>query len=133
MLLQQARIPGAENDLQQRRGGVDAAGVIEGSAGLLQGMHDHRRRAGEIIRQFSRTQERHLRAVCPRQLGDFVVVGTDHHLVEQAGLPSAVRIERAIIGTPSNGLRFLRGMRLLPPRAGMIATLLKGVFPAETR
>ena len=44
-----------------------------------------------------------------------------------------VRIERTIIGTPSNGKRFLRGMRLLPPRAGMIATLLKDVFPTGTK
>jgi hypothetical protein len=37
-----------------------------------------------------------------------------------------------MIGLPQNGLIFFRGMRLLPPRAGIIASLMSAVPFAET-
>src|SRR6266702_8037532 len=37
----------------------------------------------------------------------------------------AASIDQAIFGFPQNSLMFFRGIRLLPPRAGMIATLMK--------
>ena len=37
---------------------------------------------------------------------------------------SAARIGQAIIGRPQKSAAFLRGMRLLPPRAGMTANAM---------
>ncbi|MNN20962.1 hypothetical protein D3C81_1342680 [compost metagenome] len=47
-------------------------------------MHDHCRRAGEIIGQVYRAQKWHLRAMGSRHIGNFGIVGADHDLIEQA-------------------------------------------------
>jgi hypothetical protein len=36
-------------------------------------------------------------------------------------------MDQAIIGLPQNGLTFFRGIRLLPPRAGMMQTTPEAV------
>ena len=93
MLLQQVQPLTEKSRLQQRRGGVNATGVIKRlarSRGLAAHGH-HRGGAGEIVGQRRRAHERHLSAVRARQLGDFFIVGADHHLSEQA--PSRWRFE----------------------------------------
>ena len=43
---------------------------------------------------------------------------------------SAAEIDRAIMGTPQNSRTFLRGILLLPPRAGIIAVLIGSALMA---
>lgn len=48
-------------------------------------------------------------------------------------LSRAAAMEWAMIGLPANGRMFLRGMRLLPPRAGMIATFIRAPWRGRRR
>jgi hypothetical protein len=52
-----------------------------------QRVHGHARHGRLIVRQRRLAQERHVRAVMHRNLGDGGVVGADHHEREQAAVP----------------------------------------------
>ena len=82
-------------------------------------MCDHRHRGREVVGQFGGAQEGHVGASA-RHRGHLGVVGRDDDALEQA---RALRHADGVADhrPAGEGRRFLRGTRLLPPRAGITA------------
>ncbi|MNN92854.1 hypothetical protein D3C81_2112020 [compost metagenome] len=72
-------------------------------------------------------------APCWRATSAISISSVETMILSKQALCSAASMDQAIIGLPQNGLMFLRGMRLLPPRAGMIASFMPAAPRAEPR